>query len=149
MQTRAHVSQVGGAPVGLSLRPGPCRAYLRLLVWPTPRQKDPLKTRELQTWTPGGESRVSAPARGAATAVIYTPLLRVYARQPDTWGWRRAGGGSGPQGPAGVEASSGMSSRELRGAGAGRGREARRVGLPASAGGAKVWAHVRRTVLSC
>lgn len=92
---------------------------------------------------------MSATARGAATAVLYTPLLRVYARQPDTWGWRRAGGGSGPQGPVGVEASSGMSSRELRRAGAGGGREARRVGLPPSAGGAKVWAHVRRTVLSC
>lgn len=88
--------------------------------------------------------------RGARPpAVIYTPLLRVYGRQPDTWGWRRAGDGSGPQGSAGVEAGSGMSSRELRGAGAGGGREARRVGLPANAGGAKVWAHVRRTVLSC
>lgn len=84
--------------------------------------------------------------RGAGHPLSF---MRLYGRQRDTRGWRRAGGGSGPQGPAGVEAGSGMSSRELRGAGAGGGREARRVGLPASAGGAKVWAHVRRTVLSC
>lgn len=146
METRARLSQVGGAPVGRSLRPGPCRVHLRLLVWPTPRQKDPLKTRGLHTWR--GVQSVRA-GEGPPPTVIYAPLLRVYGRQRDTRGWRRAGGGSGPQGPAGVEAGSGMSSRELRGARAGGGREARRVGLPASAGGAKVWAHVRRTVLSC
>lgn len=92
---------------------------------------------------------MSAPARGRHPL----SFMRLYCASTAVNGTRGVGAvleaGAAPRVPPGSRPAAGMSSRELRGARAGGGREARRVGLPASAGGAKVWAHVRRTVLSC
>lgn len=73
MKTRAHLSLARGAPVGSSLTeaqalrdlPPPASAADATTKGRAVGQ-DPLKTREMQTWTPRGESRVSAPARDAA-----------------------------------------------------------------------------------
>lgn len=87
----------------------------------------------MPTWTPGRESRVSAPVRVASTRFHFPPLLRVYARQarlrpcqPDTASARgvaaTVGAGGGPQGPSKAKACNGVNSGEQHRAGAGGGR---------------------------
>lgn len=107
METRAHLSQVGGAPVGRSLRPGPCRVYLRLLVWPRPRRKDPLKTRELHLDTWRGVQSVRA-GEGRGHPLSFT---RLYCASTGVNRTRGVGAvletGAAPRGPPGSRPAAG------------------------------------------